>query len=136
MNPCVLDTDILTEVFKGRNATVAAHAGAYLKDHGQFAVSAMTRFEVLRGLRHKQATKLLVDFEVLCSRLLVLPITDDVLDRAADLWVDARQGGHPQRDADLIIAASALVHRRELATGNVAHFQWISGLTIIDWRNP
>ena len=136
MNPCVVDTDILTEIFKGRNAAVAAHAGRYLQDHGQFAISAMTRFEVLRGLRHKQAAKLLIDFEVLCTRMMMLPIADAILDRAADLWVDARNGGHPQRDADLIIAATALVHQRAMVTGNVAHFQWIRGLEVVDWRQP
>ena len=46
MDSSLLDTDILTEIFKGRNHQVAAHAAAYLKDHGQFAISAMTRFEV------------------------------------------------------------------------------------------
>lgn len=134
MNSSLLDTDILTEIFKGRNSTVAANAAAYLTQHGQFAISVMTRFEVVRGLRHKRATKLLSAFELMCARMSVLPITDDVLDRAADLWVEARNGGHPQRDADLIIAATALIHKRTMVTGNTQHFQWIRGLLIADWR--
>jgi hypothetical protein len=45
MDPSLLDTDILTEVFKLRNRSVAANAAAYLQQHGQFAISAMTKFE-------------------------------------------------------------------------------------------
>ena len=37
-------------------------------------------------------------------------------------------------DADLIIAATALEHGRTLATGNAAHFSWINGLNLEDWR--
>jgi predicted nucleic acid-binding protein len=136
MDSSLLDTDILTEVFKGRNQLVAANAAAYLREHGQFAISAMTRFEVVRGLRHKRATTLLARFDSMCARIFVVPISDDVIDRAADLWVVARDTGHPQRDADLMIAATALVHRRTLVTGNTSHFQWINGLSIVDWRAP
>lgn len=134
MNSSLLDTDILTEIFKGRDRTVGTNAVSYLRSHGQFAISAMTRFEVVRGLRHKRAVKLLSAFDSMCARMLVLPIADDVLDRAADLWVAARDGGHPQRDADLIIAATALVHNRTLVSGNTTHFQWINGLSLSDWR--
>ena len=51
-----------------------------------------------------------------------------------DLWVEAKNGGHPQDDADFIIAATALQHQRVLVTGNTDHFSWISGLRLADWR--
>jgi tRNA(fMet)-specific endonuclease VapC len=63
-----------------------------------------------------------------------LPISDAVLDRASDLWADARKGGHPGRDPDLIIAATALESSRVLITGNLAHFSWIPSLAIENWR--
>jgi predicted nucleic acid-binding protein len=134
MDPSLLDTDILTEVFKLRNQSVAASATAYLQKHGQFAISAMTRFEVTRGLRHKRAAQSLNRFEWMCARMLVIPVSEDVLDKAADLWVAARDGGNPQRDADLIIAATALVYNRALVTGNTSHFQWMHGLALANWR--
>jgi predicted nucleic acid-binding protein len=134
MDPSLLDTDILTEIFKLRNQAVAANAATYLQQHGQFAISAMTRFEIERGLRHKRAAKWLTRFEAMCARMLIIPIADDVLDKAADLWVEARDGGHPQRDADLIIAATAIVHARTLVTGNTPHFQWMTGLSLANWR--
>lgn len=43
MDAVLLDTDILSEVLKQRNAIVAAKALAYLQQHGHFAVSRITR---------------------------------------------------------------------------------------------
>jgi len=47
-----------------------------------------------------------------------------------------RRGGHPGRDADLIIAATALEHGRVLVTGNTLHFAWVPGLKLSNWRLP
>lgn len=136
MDIALLDTDIVSEVLKQRNVAVAANAATYLNQHGQFAFSAFTRFEIERGFREARATRRTPRFATFCRHSLVLPVTDAVFDRAADLWVMARRGGHPHGDADLLIAASALEHRRALVTGNTAHFAWVPGLTIADWRQP
>lgn len=136
MPPSLLDTDILSEVFKQKNAAVVAKATAYLRQHGQFAISSITRYEVVRGLKAKKAVAQLQRFLAFCGHSLVLPASDDVLDRAADLWVLGRQGGHPHRDADLIIAATALHHGRALVTGNTQHFSWIPGLRVENWKTP
>src|SRR5205823_5469100 len=97
---------------------------------------AITRYEVSRGLKDKKAARQLQNFTTFCQHSLVLAITEDILDVAADLWVSARAQGLPNRDADLIIAATALVHGLKLVTGNTAHFSWIHGLTLEDWRQP
>jgi tRNA(fMet)-specific endonuclease VapC len=72
---------------------------------------------------------------VFCQHSIVYPINDDVLDQAALLWSDARSRSLPANDADLIIAATALIHGRTLLTGNTAHYRWIPGLTLDDWRS-
>jgi tRNA(fMet)-specific endonuclease VapC len=91
---------------------------------------------VLRGLKEKNATTQLANFQTFCRNTLLLPVTDDVLDRASDLWVTGRRQGLAPKDADLIIAATALEQSRELVTGNTPHFAWIPGLTLADWRQP
>ncbi|OWK43975.1 PilT protein, N-terminal [Fimbriiglobus ruber] len=136
MDAALLDTDILSEVIKQRNATIIAKAVAYLGQHGPFIISAFSRFEVRRGYLHKNAGQQLVRFAVFCSHSVVLPVTDAVLDRAAYLWAEARHGGHSCGDADLSIAASALEHGLVLVTGNLRHFAWVTGLKIEDWRTP
>ncbi len=134
MTASLLDTDILSEVLKKKNPQVVAQAADYLAQYQQFEISAITRYEVMRGLKEKQAVRQLGNFDTFCQKAIVHPITEEILDRASNLWAEARQGGRPCSDPDLIVAATALERGRILATGNVRHYQWIKGLTIEDWR--
>jgi tRNA(fMet)-specific endonuclease VapC len=136
MTAVLLDTDMLSEVIKLRDATVRNHALDYVKQHGSLAFSAITRYEVLRGYKQQGETRQLANFAIFCQHALIMPVTDAIWDRTSDLWAFARQNGHPHGDADLVIAATALEHRRTMVTGNRRHFAWIPGLTILDWRQP
>jgi predicted nucleic acid-binding protein len=49
MDLALLDTDTLNEVLKQRNSEVIRHSADYLQQHGQFALSSMSRYELLRG---------------------------------------------------------------------------------------
>jgi tRNA(fMet)-specific endonuclease VapC len=135
MELAILDTDTLSEVFKRRAPKVVRRASAYLREHTQFAFSSFTRYEALRGLKERGAARQLARFEVFCEHSLIFPVTDPILDRATDLWVAARNRGFPARDADIIIAATALEHARTLVTGNTSHFSWIAGLVLKNWRD-
>lgn len=132
----LLDTDMLSEVLKQKNPTVVTHATAYLNARFRFTFSALTRYEVLRGLKAKDAAIQLEQFDAFCLRSEILPVDDIVLARAADLWALAHRTGQSKTDADLIIAATALAHRGILVTGNTNHFEWIEGLPLTNWRIP
>jgi tRNA(fMet)-specific endonuclease VapC len=136
MPPSIIDTDTLSEIRKQKNPSVVAHANGYLTRYGHFSFSSITRYEVVRGLKAKGAARQLQQFLTFCQHSLILPVTDSVLDTAAEVWAKANVAGHPRNDADIIIAATALDHGLTLVTGNIAHFGWISGLTIEDWRQP
>jgi len=136
MPACLLDTDMLSEVLKQKHPIVLQKALAYLQTYQQFSFSSMTRYEVVRGLKAMKATRQLQKFSTFCQHCLIVGIDDTVLDRAADLWVTPHQGGFPKKDADLIIAATALLQRRTLVTGNTNHFSWVPGLAVEDWRQP
>jgi len=56
--------------------------------------------------------------------------------RATELWVTGRQSGFAPKDADLIIASTALMRGRTLVTGNTTHVVWIPGLKLDNWRVP
>ena len=131
----LLDTDTLSELLKQRNPQVIAKAAEYLRFHGRFALSAFSRFEITRGYKAKGATTQLTRFREFCEHSIIIPVTDQIFDRAEDLWAIARRGGLPHSDADLIIAATALETDRTLMTGNTAHYEWIPGRTLDDWRN-
>lgn len=135
MDAAVVDTDILSEMLNRRNPHVMRHAGAYLRHEDQFAISAITRFELLRGLMERGASLQLKRFHEFCKRSLVMSIDDSILDLAASLWLHARRSGLPARDADLIIAATAIQSGRVLVTGNTKHYAWIPGLRLDNWCN-
>jgi tRNA(fMet)-specific endonuclease VapC len=130
----LLDTDILSEVLKKKNPRVVQKAADYLAAHQRFELSAITRYEIMRGLKRKRAARQLHKFEMFCQHAVVHDITEEVLDRASDLWAQASREGQSASDPDLIIAATALLNGRALATGNGKHFEWIAGLRIEDWR--
>jgi tRNA(fMet)-specific endonuclease VapC len=136
VNAALLDTDILSEVLKRKDRRVLAKARQYLAQHQRLAFSAITQYEIVRGLQATRATRQLAAFLRTAGTSEVFAVSVPVLMRAAGLWADARAGGHPHGDADLIIAATALEHGRVLVTGNAAHYSWIPGLTIEDWRQP
>lgn len=136
MDATLLDTDMLSEVLKRKNPQILSHARRYLAAHSRLAFSSMTVYEIVRGLKATGATQQLAQFNAVVASSDVIPIDTAILMRAADLWAEGKRGGHPSDDADLIIAATALETGRILITGNTAHYSWISGLAMDDWRNP
>lgn len=134
MDPALLDTDILIDLLKQRDRKVVEHATNYFAQHQHFAFSAITRYEILRGLKEKNAVVQSKRFATFVQKSIVVAVTDREFDLAADLWVMARSSGRSAGDADLIIAASAIVNQRVLVTGNQSHFDWIPNLQLGNWR--
>ena len=134
MDEAILDTDMLSEVLKRKDTVVLSNAERYLHDHRRLAFSTMTVFEIIRGLRANQAMRQATEFLRTVETSDVFPVSLPVLMRAADLWAEGRNGGHPHNDAELIIAATALETQRVLVTGNTNHYSWIAGLRLGDWR--
>ena len=89
------------------------------------AVSAVSVVEVLGY--HKLTAEERQHFEEFFAASTVLPISDQVIDRAVQL----RQA-RKMSLGDALIAATALVHGRTLLTHNVADFSAVSGLTLRD----
>jgi tRNA(fMet)-specific endonuclease VapC len=134
--PLLWDTDVLSDFIRAKNAAVVQRANAYLGQHGRPSFSAITRYEILRGLKAKGATAMLRQFETLCRQAVIFPVTDDIIVIASDVWATLSQRGQLIGDNDILIAATALHHGLPLATRNVAHFSRVPGLTVEDWSQP
>jgi predicted nucleic acid-binding protein len=113
---------------------VEQNAAIYLAEYAQFAFSAITHYEIVRGLLWRKAIRKLSAYRIFAEQSIVVPLSQEIFERAAELWAEGRRNGKPHRDADLIIAATALLHGRVLVTGNTPHFDWISGLALANWR--
>jgi tRNA(fMet)-specific endonuclease VapC len=132
----LLDTDTLSEVIKGRDALVVQRAQKYLLTHKRFTFSIITRYEILRGLKAKEALQQIAVFEDRCRESRILPLTDTVVVQAAEIYADLHRSGQLISDADILIAATALTHNLALVTENTGHFERIMGLRLESWRTP
>jgi tRNA(fMet)-specific endonuclease VapC len=99
-----------------------------------FTFSIITRYEILQGLKARRATRQIARFEQRCQHSEVPPLTDDIIVRAADVYAMLYQGGQLISDADILIAATALLHHLVLVTENVNYFRRIPSLSIESWR--
>jgi tRNA(fMet)-specific endonuclease VapC len=131
-SPLILDTDILSLLMR-HNPTVVGKAKAYLLEHRQFTISVITRYEILRGLKAKGAAQQAARFEQFCGRNRILPINDETIVKAADIYADLHKRGELIGDADILIAASALVNGCGIVTNNEAHFRRIAGIQVENW---
>jgi len=139
MTRSLLDTDIFSEVMKGRNANVVRAARAYLAAHDQLTISAVTIMEVSYGLRRAGRTAQLAAFEAMLATIEVLPLGDAAGLLAGHLKADLDSRGTPIGAFDVMIAAVAITSSIPLVTGNVAHFEFVRAaghaLTIENWRS-
>lgn len=94
----------------------------------------ITRYEILRGLKAKSATRQIREFDELCQNSIVLPLSDEIVVRAADVFAGLRKQGAIIDDGDILIAATAQVHDLVLITNNLAHFRRIPDLRSETWR--
>ncbi len=131
--PSLLDTDILSELFKGHNL-VKAKASEYIREHSRLTISHITKYEILKGLKAKRAQKQIDSFEGFCEANIVLPITDNVIVKAADIYAALKGQGAIISDADILVAAIAIANDLVLVTNNTAHFSRINGLKFTNWK--
>lgn len=127
------DSDTVIEILR-RNPIALANLQSHLQKFGSLAVSAMTLYEVERGLHIRQAAVQRSHLNTLRPQIHVLPVAEQVAARAVHLYLHLRTSNQFLPDADILIAATALTHNLTLATSNQRHYSRIPGLALVDWR--
>jgi tRNA(fMet)-specific endonuclease VapC len=130
----LLDTDTISEIMRGRDSNIVQKAREYLRTHGQFRISIITRYEILRGLKAKQASRQITLFEERCRKSILYPLIDDIIVKASDIYAYLYKQGLLISDADILIASTALVNNLTLITGNLEHFNRIPNLISQSWK--
>lgn len=132
MKPALVDTDILSEFFRG-TPKVVENAETYLRTYDAINFSIITYYEILNGLLYKDAQKKLRSFKDFASLNKILPLTVSAAGRAAEIFADLRKSGQSIGHTDCLIAGIALTNGLQIATNNTDHFKRIKGLEITNW---
>ncbi len=122
----VVDTDAMVDFLEGEGAHVKVRA---LLRSGRLATTAVTVFEVWRGLETDEARELA---RRAFRGIRIYALTDAAAKRAAD--VERKLKAIPIGERDLLIAGVCLAIGRPLLTGNVRHFRRVPGLDVAPAR--
>ncbi len=129
----LVDTDILS-LYIRNSPKVVAEAQNYLRKNQVFTFSAITRFEILRGMKVKNASAQLKFFDLFCSQNEIIELNDKIIVKAADIYADLYKKGQIIGDADILIAATAIEKNLAVVTNNKSHFNRITGLQVLNWN--
>lgn len=132
MKPVLVDTDILSLFFRGQ-PQVEARFATYTAVYPQINLSIITYYEILSGLKHRDAHRQMSVFLEFVTQNTIVPLTEHSVALSADMYAATRAKGTPVDDIDLLIAGIALVNSLVLVTHNRKHFEKIDGLEIEDW---
>lgn len=106
---------------------------AYLREHSKINISIITYYEIISGLKHRDARKQLTSFLEFASYNTVLPLTTDSTNVSGDIYASLRKKGTPVDDIDILIAGIAIDNNLIIVTNNRKDFEKIEGLEIEDW---
>lgn len=132
MKPVLVDTDILSMFFRN-NHNIVSHFKKYLTQYEKINLSIITYYEILSGLKHKDALKQLALFLEFVKYNTILPLTEESVTISSDLYAGLRKMGNPVDDIDILIAGIAVSNNLVLVTNNEDHFKKIKGLEIMNW---
>jgi tRNA(fMet)-specific endonuclease VapC len=132
VKPSLIDTDILSFFFRNHHQ-ITSNFSLYLEQYEKINFSIITFYEIVSGLKHRDAHKQMKSFLDFSSENRVLPITEHSVKISAEIYADLRKQGKPVDDIDLLIAGTAISNNMVLITHNRSHFERISRLEIIDW---
>ena len=130
MKPVVLDTDVMSFLFKGDS-----RAQAYLPhlQDRRWLISFMTETELEQwALLANWGPKRVEWLRRFLGRCAIVPSSRDLVLKWAEVMVAARRIGRRIETADGWIAATALLYDAPLLTHNKSDYVGVQGLRIVD----
>ncbi len=123
------DTDILVWYLRGNERARIFLSGIPFQRR---ILSVMVYFELLQGCRDSRELRTVRKF-IQQNFSRVVHLSEQISHRALSL-LERHALSHGIEGADAMIAATALVNRQSLATGNPAHYRALRGLEVITFK--
>lgn len=133
MKRCTLDTNIITAFLKN-DLNVLTKVSEYLDAFDWLSINIISYYEILRGLIDLGNRKKLKEFDEFIEENELISIRKETIQKAAEIYAYLKKRGTLIEDADILIAAIALVENLVLVTDNVRHFERVDGLQIENWK--
>jgi tRNA(fMet)-specific endonuclease VapC len=129
----LVDTDVCSGYLKG---DTRVHS-RFVQYGGRLHVSAVTAgqlytWALIAGPGSNRMQRLLD----LLRETTFLDVNRAVSEKFGELRAAQIRQGHPAPDADLLIAATAMLHNLTVVTHNQKHFAHVPGLSLQDWLVP
>ncbi|MFH0775898.1 MAG: type II toxin-antitoxin system VapC family toxin [bacterium] len=132
MKKSIFDTNILTAFLKD-NSRVVNKVAKYLDEYDKLTISVITYYEILRGLKEIKSKKKLKLFYEMAEKAEIIILAVEIMDKASDVYLELKKKGELIEDADILVAASAIVNNLILITDNERHFRRIKRLEVENW---
>lgn len=131
--PHLLDTEVASDVIKGRSPALEAKLAEIPPD--RICVSVVTRAELLYGLKRLPPSHRLHLGVRRFLQIVRVPAWDaEAADHYAEIRHQLTREGRPIGEMDMMIAAQALALGAVLVTNNRRHFERIAApLLLADW---
>jgi len=132
MKRCTLDTNIITAFLKN-DLQVVERVSNYLELYDRLTINIISYYEILRGLKDLGNQEKIITFEAFVQENELILIRKETVEKAAEIYAYLKKSGNLIEDADILMAAIAIVENLTLVTNNTSHFQRVKGLSIDNW---
>ncbi|MGD1074391.1 MAG: type II toxin-antitoxin system VapC family toxin [Bryobacteraceae bacterium] len=129
MNAAIVDTDVVSMLFKGDTRALAyrPHVTGRLLGISFMTLAELERWSLERGWGHRRKLELAQHL----TRYVALPVNRELCGKWAEVSFAAKKKGRPIQTADAWIAASALHYEVPLITNNRADYSAVDGLVLL-----
>ena len=128
----LLDTNIVS-AFVNQNQKIRDKLLEVYTREQDIYISCISFYEVKRGLLYVNATRKLSQFNEFCQEVTILFLGNlEIIEKAIEIHIDLRRKGRPIQDADILIAATAIINNLTLVS-NDSDLSRVEGINLENW---
>jgi tRNA(fMet)-specific endonuclease VapC len=120
--------------FLKKDVRIVKRVSDYLEYFDRLTINIISYYEILRGLKDLGNVEKLNKFEEFVQENELLSIRKETIQKAAEIYAYLKTEGNLIEDADILMAAIALVENLVLITDNIKHFNRVKNLPIENWK--
>ena len=132
MKRCTLDTNIITAFLKN-DLKAVEKTSDYLEFFNKLTINIISYYEILRGLKDLGNREKIERFEDFIRENELISIRKETVQKAAEIYAYLKKEGNMIEDADILMAATAIVEDLVLITNNIRHFKRVKDLKLDNW---